>query len=864
MTADATTASDPDRRRRDASKWTGGEVAAVGTGGVRSSIQVRGGGVLRLEPDHVRLGQTAPGKEAAIRLVGRVMIDAGFIEPGYVDSMLGREKVASTFLGNGIAIPHGLPAARHLVKATGVVVVQFPAGVAWGDGQQMRVAVGIAASSDEHLGVLSKLTGLISDAATASHLAVTTDVGEILAALNGKASAPPPPGWTGGSSIHVESPRPHGLHARPGTALVTLAKRFRSEILVRSSERSANGKSLIALLALGAAGGTGLDVFARGDDEAEALAAIGALFADRLGEPVEGAPVPAGPPTAVDYQGRVLAGISASPGIVTGPIWTFQRERIVVHERAADPAVQHHRLDQALAGAAADLRHVHDEFTRKAGAERAAIFAAHLELLDDPELVAVAQRTVDDGHSAGWAWRAAYEERAEQLAAVDDEALAARAADLRDVGRRVLHLLADAIESAASLPDHPVVLTADDLAPSDTARLDPTQVLGLCTASGGATSHTAIIARSLDIPAVVAAGPGVLDLADGDPCILDGDAGVLVARPTAADLARAAERRGQALERSEADRESRFQPALTRDGRRVEVVANIGAPGEAATAIEAGAEGIGLVRTEFLFLARESPPSEDEQAEAYGAMVRAMNGLPIILRTLDIGGDKHVPYLHLPAEGNPFLGVRGIRLCLEREDLFRTQLRAIFRASREGPVRIMYPMVAGSDELARAKAITEDVRRQIGADPVDIGIMIEVPSAVMLAEQLARECAFFSIGTNDLTQYVLAMDRQHPVLAAQADGLHPAVLRMIERTVAGAREGGIWVGACGGVAGDPLGSLILAGLGVAELSVSIPSVAATKALLRRARMDDAEALARRALACRTAAEVRALAPGGPP
>lgn len=820
--------------------------------------------MLRLEPDHVRLGQTAPGKEAAIRLVGRVMIDAGFIEPGYVDSMLAREKVASTFLGNGIAIPHGLPAARHLVKATGVVVVQFPAGIPWGDGHQMRVAVGIAASSDEHLGVLAKLTGLIGDEATADHLAVTQDVDELLAAVNGKAAAPPPPGWTSAASIHVESPRPHGLHARPATALVTLTKRFHAEIAVRHAGRVANGKSLIALLALGAAGGTGLDVFARGDDEAEALAAIGALFADRLGEAPEDAPALTGPGSDVDYDGRVLAGIAASPGIVTGPVWTFQREKIVVRDRAADPAVQHHRLDQALAGAAAELRRVHDEFTRKAGAARAAIFAAHLELLDDPELVAGAHAAIADGASAGFAWRAAYEERADELAGVEDAALAMRAADLRDVGRRVLHMLADAIEQAASLPDHPVVLTAEDLAPSDTARLDPKQVLGICTASGGPTSHTAIIARSLDIPAVVAAGPAVLDLDDGEPCILDGHAGVLVARPTGADLARAAARRGQALERSEADRESRFQPAVTRDGRRIEVVANIGAPTEAAAAIEAGAEGVGLVRTEFLFLGRDTPPTEDEQAAAYGAMVRAMNGQPIILRTLDIGGDKAVPYLHLPAERNPFLGVRGIRLCLEREDLFRTQLRAIFRASRDGAVRIMYPMVSSGDELARAKAITEDVRRQVDADPVDIGIMIEVPSAVMLAEQLARECAFFSIGTNDLTQYVLAMDRQHPVLAAQADGLHPAVLRMIERTVAGAREGGIWVGACGGIAGDPLGSLILAGLGIAELSVSIPSVAATKALLRRARMDDAEALARRALACRSAAEVRALVPGGPP
>ena len=312
---------------------------------------------------------------------------------------------------------------------------------------------------------------------------------------------------------------------------------------------------------------------------------------------------------------------------------------------------------------------------------------------------------------------------------------------------------------------------------------------------------------------------------------------------------------------SDLQRLDRFKPAITRDGRRVEVVANIGGPAEAQLAVEAGGEGVGLMRTEFLFLQRETPPSEDDQAAAYGTMVRALNGLPLILRTLDIGGDKHVPYLSMPPEGNPFLGVRGIRLCLQRQDLFRTQLRAVFRASREGPVRLMYPMIASGEELAQAKAITEEVRRELGAEPIEIGIMIEVPSAVMMAAELAREVSFFSIGTNDLTQYVLAMDRQHPVLASQADGLHPAVLRMVELTVKGARAAGIWVGACGGIAGDPAGAVVLAGLGVAELSVSIPSIAAIKALVRGLSMAGAETLAQRALACGNAAQVRALLQG---
>lgn len=836
--------------------------------------------MLALSETQVRLGLTASDKTDAIRIAGRVMVESGLIEPGYIDSMLGREGVAATYLGSGIAIPHGLPQARDLVRRTGIVVVQFPGGVDWGGGEPARLVVGIAAKSDEHIAVLQRLTGVLGDPEEAERLGRTGDARAIVAVLNGEAApaaAAPAAASLAGPSIAVTAPVPHGLHARPATALVEVAKRFRAEIAVAAGSGVGNAKSLVSLLRLGVSGGQPLTVTASGDDADAALDAIRAAFEAGLDEPAadgapahSSAPAAARPPADLDYDGAVIAGISASPGVSTGPAWTFQREELVVTETAPDPAAEHRRLDQALAGAGADLRNLHEEFWKKAGAAKAAIFKAHLELLDDPEMVADGHAGIDRGHSAGWAWRAVYEERAATLAQLADPLLAGRAADLRDVGRRVLRLLADApgtmAGSVAGLPDHPVILLAEDLEPSDTAKLDPAKVLGLCTAGGGATSHTAIIARSLDIPAVVAAGPAALDVENGREVILNGDDGVLVVGPSDRDRARAAAARVAVGERREAERLDRYKPAITTDGKRVEVAANISDPKEAATAIEAGAEGVGLMRTEFLFLQREFPPDEEEQFEAYRTMVRAMNGLPIILRTLDIGGDKNVPYLRMPAEGNPFLGVRGIRLCFEREDLFRTQLRAMLRASKEGPVRIMYPMIAAPAELAKAKAITEQVRREVGADPVEIGIMIEVPSAVVMADRLAREVSFFSIGTNDLTQYVLAMDRLHPVLAPQADGLHPAVLRMVERTVAGARAAGIWVGACGGIAGDPAGAVLLAGLGLAELSVAIPSVPSVKARLRGISMADAEAAARAALDCADAAEVRALVrdrfPGG--
>ncbi|AWJ86004.1 phosphoenolpyruvate--protein phosphotransferase (plasmid) [Azospirillum sp. TSH58] len=824
--------------------------------------------MLQVSESQVRLGLSAPDKTEAIRIAGRAMVDSGLIEPGYIDSMLGREAVSGTYLGSGIAIPHGLPDARDLVRRTGVVVVQFPQGVDWGGGEPARLVVGIAAKSDEHIAVLQRLTGVLGDPAEAERLGATSDPRAIMAVLNGEAPAAPAPEPVAlpieGDAIAVTAPSPHGLHARPATALVEVAKRFRAEIAVRHGGTTANAKSLISLLRLGASGGQPLTVSASGEDAAAALQAIRAAFEAGLDEPVPGGPAPAEEPAPravpadLDYDGRVIAGISASPGVSIGPLWKFQREELTVAETAPDPEAQHRRLDQALAAAAADLRNLHEEFWKKAGAAKAAIFKAHQELLDDPEMVAEAHALIDRGKSAGWAWRAVYEERAGTLAQLADPLLAGRAADLSDVGRRVLRLLAVVTESVAALPDHPVILLAEDLEPSDTAKLDPARVLGLCTAGGGATSHTAIIARSLDIPAVVAAGPSVLDLENGRAAILDGDGGVLVADPSERDRGRAAEARVKVGERREAERLDRYKPAITTDGKRVEVAANISDPAEAVQAVEAGGEGVGLMRTEFLFLQRDLPPDEEEQFAAYQTMVRAMNGLPIILRTLDIGGDKNVPYLRMPAEGNPFLGVRGIRLCFEREDLFRTQLRAMLRASVEGPVRIMYPMIAVPAELERAKAITEAVRRELNVPPVELGIMIEVPSAVMMADRLAREVSFFSIGTNDLTQYVLAMDRLHPVLAPQADGLHPAVLRMVERTVEAARRAGIWVGACGGVAGDPAGAVLLAGLGVAELSVAIPAVASVKARLRAIAMADAERTAREALDCADAAEVRAL------
>ncbi len=819
--------------------------------------------MIKLTQETIRLNAQARDKTEAIRIAGSLLVDSGNMQSGYIDSMLLREKVANTYLGNGIAIPHGLPKDRELIIHTGISVTQFPDGVTWNQGETVYLVVAIAARSDEHIELLANLTDVLDDPATVQRLAKTTDAADIIDRLTEARGTEVGAGGTAVEAddfakwVDVALTGAAGLHARPATAFVEIAKQFQAEVRVRHISKVANGKSLVSLLKLGADKQASIRIMARGVDEDAAIEALVAAVRQGLEDEEEASAAPSGG-AALNLQARAIAGIAASPGVAIGPLRHFRREKIVVAVTATDSTQELKRLAQAIAAGKLQLAELHDEVKARSGAARAAIFRAHQEFLDDPELVDAARHLIRAGHSAGWAWRESIEQRALAVAALGDALLSERAVDLRDVGRRVLRLLADTLEEDPDSFGVPVILVAEDLSPSDTARLEPTKIIGICTAGGGPTSHTAIIARSLDIPAIVGAGPALLSLADDTLCILDGEGGNLYLEPGAADLeiARQAQQEWQA--QREAERLACYQPAITTDGHRVEVVANIGGAPEAEQAVSAGAEGVGLLRSEFLFLERVEPPSEDEQFAAYSAMTRALNGLPLIIRTLDIGGDKEVPYLSLPAEQNPFLGVRGIRLCLARPDLFRPQLRAIYRAAASGPVKIMFPMIATVEELLAARAIAEDVRRELGAPPVEIGIMVEVPSAVLMAPELAAHADFFSIGTNDLTQYTLAMDRLHPSLARQADALHPAVLRMIDLTVKAASAAGKWVGVCGGIAGDPKGAAILVGLGVSELSMSIPSVAAIKARLRTLSFADMQALAQRAVACRTAAEVRGL------
>ncbi|WP_186029517.1 phosphoenolpyruvate--protein phosphotransferase [Burkholderia gladioli] len=834
-----------------------------------------------LTAGQVRLAARAASRHDAIDQAGALLVEAGVIEPAYVASLHGREQVSNTYLGHGVAIPHGLQEDRHLIRRTGVAVLQLPEGVEWRDGERARLVVAIAAQSDQHIVLLQRLTRLIGDPARLAELLATRDPLAIVNVLDGDAGAAPAAGSAAivhatpadyAERVELVLDYPHGLHARPASAWVASAKRFQAALRVRHGDSAADPKNLVSLLQLGATANAELVLSAQGVDAAEALVAlkrtIEALSAEeharadaaklRRQQAQPALWTPRDPAT-------VIEGVGAGPGFVAGPVRLMRSRTLQIEDRADDPLDAATRLEAALASTARELEALARETGARLGEAEGAIFAAQRELLDDAALLDETARRVVDGHGLAWSWHRATEQQAAKLAALPDPLLAARAADLRDVARRVLGHLGDAdVEGSADVSGDgagqgaPAILIAEDLTPSDTAQLDPAVTLGFCTVAGGPTSHTAILARTMGVPAAVACGAALLALRDGEHVVLDGNAGRLYAGVSAADRERAAEAQRRFVEAQHRAAANRALPAVTLDGHVLEIGANITRPAQVKAAIENGADGVGLMRTEFLFLERHDAPDEEEQYACYRQMVEASGGRHLIIRTLDIGGDKQVPYLNLPHESNPFLGVRGLRLCLRRPELFVPQLRALYRAAMHGPLWIMFPMVSTLDEARQAIALAETVRAELDAPKVPLGIMVETPSAAALADHFAELVDFFSIGTNDLTQYVLAIDREHPELARMAESLHPAVLRMIAQTVDGARRHRKWVGVCGGLAGEPLGAAILAGLGVDELSMSVRDIPAVKTRLRASRLDALRALARRALDAADVDAVRAL------
>ncbi|EGY24804.1 phosphoenolpyruvate-protein phosphotransferase [Desulfovibrio sp. A2] len=687
-------------------------------------------------------------------------------------------------------------------------------------------------------------------------------------------ATPAAPATAGGQELTLMVPNRLGLHARPAARIVTALGPFVAEVQLVRGDRVVSARSVNRIATLAVRGGDTVTFRATGADAAQALKALADLAAENFGDlpdvvgtsapAAQGKPAAAGAPVA-------RGGVPASPGIAMGPAVWHRPEFDAPPPSlvAGDPDSEAARLEAALDAARKELAALERRTAAMAGKQEAEIFVMHRLLLDDATIAGDARQRIAERHEpAEAAWYAVIDQAAESFRQLPEGYMRERAADLVDVGARVLRLLTGAPPSGPRL-DRPSVLLAADLGPSDMAHLDPALVLGIVTAQGGATSHAAILARSMGIPAVAGAGALAANVADGVTVALDGSTGEVWIAPAPDVRASIESRRAAWLAAREAALAGAARPAVTTDGRHVHVHANIGSPADAPPALKNGAEGVGLFRTEFLFLDRAAAPDEEEQRAAYVAAAVAMPGLPVVVRTLDIGGDKPVPYLgdFAAGEDNPFLGLRGIRFCLARRELFLTQLRALLRAAAEHPLRVMFPMVAHPGELAAAKAMLEEARAALTTQglphgPVEVGIMVEVPAAVALADQLARESAFFSIGTNDLAQYVMAADRGNAAVADLSDALHPAVLRMVRDTVAAGNAAGIPVAMCGELAGSAEAIPLLVGLGLDELSMNGPAIPRAKDVVRGCDMAACAALAERALELPDAAAVRRLLKGG--
>jgi phosphocarrier protein FPr len=638
---------------------------------------------------------------------------------------------------------------------------------------------------------------------------------------------------------------PTGLHARPAAVIANLASQFECIVQVHFNGYNANAKSLIAIMSLEIPGNSRVQFLASGKDAKAAIAELEKNMGSAEAQ------------DSVVVTNGVFKGVVGSKGRASGKVY-FLKRNVTVDEKAASPKVEKAKLEEALILSKNELHHVEESMRASVGAAESAIFAAHRGLLQDPELLAEAFGGIEKGLSCGKAWQNAVAEFSAKLLGLKSELLAARASDLQDVGQRVAAKLSGNAAVNFQELTQDTILVAEDIGPGDLANLRGTRVVGICTTGGGATSHAAIIARALGLPALHGVSSELLQIASDETVILDADHGVVKLSPTARELeeVKASIIQANLLRKQELQECSR--PALTRDGHKIDIAANLATEQEAVQALEFSAEGVGLLRSELYFSSKLVEPSEEEQFEFYRSVASQFKNHPTIIRTLDVGGDKPLPYLPMKAEENPFLGERGIRFTFNHEKVFRRQIRAIVRAAEFGNVHIMFPMVSTLDELRAAKAILEEETKSLKVKKIPVGIMVEVPTAALIADSLAKEVDFFSIGTNDLTQYTIAMDRTNPNLSKLVDGLHPGVLRLIQMTVEAAHRNGKWVGVCGGMAAEPEAIPVLLGLGVDELSVSVPAIPSVRAALRKLNYADCKSVAARALTLASASEVRAL------
>lgn len=685
----------------------------------------------------------------------------------------------------------------------------------------------------------------------------TVKVGEPLLHIVARHNAAANTEELGGPQVHghVQVAHRGGLHARPAALIRQTAQGFKSQSQLHFAGKSAPCNSLIGLMGLAIGEQDEVQVSCQGPDAQAALQALLTALATALPEDHHAAAPIAAAPRNRPVEAGVLYGVCAAPGLVGGPLFRLNAINLPADAGNHQPEQQLQILDTALNQVRSEIDGTLAQAKKQRNADEEAIFAAHLALLEDPALLDAARQTIEAGTAATHAWSQSIDAQCEVLQNTGSPLLAERANDLRDLKQRVLR----ALLGEAWHYDVPAgaIVAAHELTPSDLLQLSAQGVAGLCMAEGGATSHVAILARGKGLPCMVALGSALLDQAQGQSVVLDADGGRLELTPNVERLAEVRQAQIDRQQRRDAQQAQAHLPAETRNGVAIEVVANVASSHEAADAFANGADGVGLLRTEFLFVDRNTAPDVEEQRAAYQAVIDAMGDKSVIIRTIDVGGDKQLDYLPLPVEANPVLGLRGIRLAQARPEILDQQLRALLQVSPLQRCRILLPMVTEVDELLHIRQRVDALCLELGiSQRPEIGVMIEVPAAALQAEQLAEHADFLSIGTNDLSQYTLAMDRDHAGLAARVDALHPALLRLIAMTCEGAAVHKRWVGVCGALASDPLATPVLIGLGVTELSVSPVQIGEIKDRVRQLHEAECQRLARDLLKLSSAAAVR--------
>ena len=658
-------------------------------------------------------------------------------------------------------------------------------------------------------------------------------------------------------SRQLTIPNANGLHARPAASLAQMAKPYPFDIQIEYDGKHANIKSLVAIMGLGLGHHAQITLRA-GCQGAEAQAALDKLaqfIESGSGEketPAETAK-PAVTAQTIHFDGNNFYALTACAGLRQGKIFQWQRQEITFAQTAANPDVEQQKLDTTLAEVLKDF----EEKEKTATSAAKTILQAHKELLQDDFLLERSAQCIEQGKSAAAAFNEAIRNSIDVLKNTQNHFLAERIADMKDVRRKVLDKLTGGTTVKPQFPAQSILVT-DELLPSDLSLLDK-NIEGVIMAYGSPTAHVSILLRNSAIPAVVAAGEAILDIANNTPAILNATEGSLHLNPTKEQIEQVIQEQKKEQVEIELAQKAAHDPAITTDGVQIHISGNASQLAEAQTAQSNGADGLGLVRTEFLFYKGTQPPSEQEQQQTYQQIASALPGKPVTLRTLDVGGDKPVSYLPLPVEENPIVGLRGVRNYTQYRDVFITQVRAMLQVTPVGDAHIMLPMISFVNEFLDYKQLIEQEKKNLGiTGHVPVGMMVEVPSAALQAEQLAQHADFFSIGTNDLTQYTLAIDRGHKTLCAQADPLHPSVLRLISMTCQGAAKYKRPVAVCGAVAGDLLAVPILIGLGVTELAVSANLIAPIKALVRKMSFAHAKQVSHQALQCTDAQAVRAL------